>query len=78
MCMPVKKMVAPFTPEIMRMKVFKKCNMKLKLAACMKKDLRAKRDQFDLTGLDSIKDIDDDDKMLAVIWAKSMTDKFDF
>ena len=52
--------------------------MKKKLAACLKKDLRAKRNQFELNSLDDMTDIDDDDKMLAVVWSQSMTSHFDF
>ena len=48
--------------------------------ACMKKDLRTKTDMFDLSGLgDLMEGADDDEKMLAILWAKSsMGGDYDF
>lgn len=79
MCVPTKDMQVPLTPAIMRFKVFKNCNMHMKFMACMKKDLRSKRDEFDLTGLgDSLAGADDDEKMLAIIWGKTVVGDDDF
>lgn len=81
MCVPTKDSQVPMTPALMRFKVFHKCNMHMKFMACMKKDLRGKRDEFDLSGLgDSLDGADDDEKMLAIIWGKTVVggDGFSF
>ncbi|KAB7506053.1 hypothetical protein Anas_00172 [Armadillidium nasatum] len=48
---------------------FKKCEMKKKTAACIKKDLREKPEMFELQGLDGMLDHyeDDDEKMLKTL-----------
>jgi hypothetical protein len=50
----------------------------MKLYACLKKDLRTKRDKFDLAGLgDSLQGADDDEKMLAILWASAALEPSD-
>lgn len=69
-CVPATNIQVPLTPALLRFKVFKKCHMQFKLNACIKKDLRSKQAEFDLTELSD--PADDDEKMLTIIWGNSI------
>ncbi|KAF2366110.1 Pheromone/general odorant binding protein [Trinorchestia longiramus] len=70
-CITTDNSPLPYTPAMIRFKTFYKCHKQKKFIACLKKDLRAKREEFDFTAPEDLNDdVEEDDKMLALIWGK--------
>ncbi|XP_018016986.1 uncharacterized protein LOC108673640 [Hyalella azteca] len=75
-CLPLTKIAYPLTAALMRWSTWSKCYVSMVYQSCIKKDLRANAQEFELQGLGNfLSDYSDSAKMYAVVWARTVLDQ---
>ncbi|XP_018017061.1 uncharacterized protein LOC108673705 [Hyalella azteca] len=75
-CMPYDNMQYPMTAGTMRYLNFNVCRENANLFACMKKDVRSRRYEFEAIGPGASSDrLTDDDKIFSLLWAEATATK---
>lgn len=77
-CTPVNNILAPMIAETFRFRVFHNCREHANTFACLKKDLRSRRYEFELTASeDDMEAPAADDQMLAIMWGEATLGSFE-